>query len=204
VTTESTLHAQPPTAGDPVAVLRRGTPAGEVCAGSFVAGQAFNVTIELESLPPVLEPGQEVVIACGPVGKRVVLLARFREMRGAHAIFIRQSPWRPVDARLYPRYRTAITATLDSGDEQQQGRIIDISFGGAAVECEGSRHPRTVTLLFDGVPGGLPCRVVNQDQADGHRVLHLQFESLASAARSHVQHLVESLGAEVEAGLAAS
>lgn len=204
MTTDSTLIAQAPNHGDPAAILRRGIPAGEVCAGSFVAQQAFNVTIDLESLPASLDPGQEVVIACGPVGNRVVLLARFREMRGTSAVFTRQSPWRPVDARLYPRYRTAITATLDSGDEQQPGRIIDISFGGAAVECEGSRHPRTVTLLFEGVPGGLPCRVVNQDQVDGHRVLHLQFESLASAARAHVQHLVESLGAEVEAGLLAS
>lgn len=204
MTAESALFAQPPGQGDPAAILRRGVPAGEVCSGSFVAQQAFNISIELESLPTALEPGQEVVIACGPVGKRVVLLARFREMRGTRAIFIRQSPWRPVDARLYPRYRTAITATVDSGADQQPGRIIDISIGGAAVECEGSRHPRTVNLTFEGVPGSLPCRVVKQDHADGHQVLHLQFESLASAARSHVQHLVENLGAEVEAGLLAS
>ena len=204
VNTDSAAIAHAPTAGDPATVLRRGIPAGDVCVGSFVAEHAFNVSIEFEGLPSFIEPGQEVVIACGPIGKRVVLLARFRELRGTRAMFVRQSPWRPVDARLYRRYRTAISATLDAGGEPQPGRIVDISLGGAAVECEASRSVRRISLSFEGMPEQLRCRVVNQDERDGHRVLHLQFEALSDAGRAHVRHLVEALGAEVEAELLAS
>ncbi|MCZ2107993.1 MAG: PilZ domain-containing protein [Dehalococcoidia bacterium] len=206
MSSDSAPLAPAPVTGAPIVVLRRGSPSGEVCGGVFVGQQAFNVTLDLGSPEAVPEPGQDVILAAGPVGKRVVLLARFRELRGARAIFLRQSPWRPVDARLFPRYRTAIAATVELGGECHPGRIIDISKGGAALEidCDADCEQPDVVFWLDDVPDGLPCRVVNREREPGHLVLHLQFEGLSNTASLHVQHLVERLGAEVEAGLLAS
>src|SRR5690242_17393068 len=115
-----------PAAGSPVVVTLRG--GGAACEGEFVSQRAFTITLALGA-PPYAE-GDDVLIACGPVGSRVAALARFVSRSEGRARFARQSAWRAVDTRSHQRYRTSMRASIRRTEGNLHATVLDVSRGG--------------------------------------------------------------------------
>lgn len=164
--------------------------------GVLESARGFSVYISTRDCP--WQPGEEVVLACGALGRRVAALARLREHTGGRAIFSRQSPWRPFNRRSLERYATSVAATL--GEEPGMDVVVtDISMGGAAVLV--AETPADVkTWIRMTTPAGecaVPVAIVGGHGEDAGTVLHLQFEEVTPEAALVLQGFVSSLAAAV-------
>jgi PilZ domain len=186
-----------PRPGDRAAILRRDTRKSVLSEGTFGGQQGFSLWVQLDpGVSSCVEPGQEVIVACGPVGERVALLARVRDVREGRAALVRQSPWRPVDTRSFPRFATSMPAALLSGGESFSATVLDISLGGMAIEVREPLHAEAieVQLAGDGESLRLPCLVVSRSQPPGANVLHVEFGILSPEAASRLNLLVAKAG----------
>jgi hypothetical protein len=160
--------------------------------GVLESARGFSVYISTPDCP--WQPGEEVVLACGALGRRVAALARFREHTGSRASFSRQSPWRPFNRRTLERYATNLAATLGEGPGTDV-LVTDISMGGAAVLVV--ETPASVkTPLRLTTPAGdcvLPVAIVGGHGDEAGTVLHLRFEEVTPEAALVLQGFVSSL-----------
>lgn len=143
--------------------------------------------------------GDEVVLACGAMGRRVAALARFRDYAEGRAVFSRQSPWRPFNRRLLERYPVHLWATLDGSGQATPVIITDISMGGAAVLVAATPDAAR-TLLRVTTPAGeavLPVAVAGGHAGEAGTVLHLRFEDMTPEAALVIETIVASLGAGI-------
>ncbi len=146
------------------------------------------------------------MIACGPIGERVALLARVRDVGDGRAVFVRQSPWRAVDTRSFPRFPTNVPAVLVVGDERINGTVVDVSLGGMAIEVEQPIEAESLDVRIgeDGEPSLLPCLVVSKQQRPDRTVLHVEFGILGDEAAVCVERLVADVSDGHERELLAS
>jgi hypothetical protein len=188
--------------GMAVSVMPRGEPGGAHGQGILEAIRGFSVSVTTPER--TWQTGDEVVLACGAMGRRVAALARFRDYGDGRAIFFRQSPWRPFNRRLLERYRVQLSATLDADGDVVPVTVTDISMGGAAVlvaatpgAARTSLHLRTSAgeaLLPVGIAGG---------HAEGSgTVLHLRFEDVPPGAALVLETLVTTLASGLAADAA--
>ncbi len=185
-----------------VSVMPRGESGGAHGQGVLEANRGFSVYVTTSER--AWRPGDEVVLACGAMGRRVAALARFRDYGEGRAIFFRQSPWRPFNRRLLERYRVQLSATLGDGDRAVPVTVTDISMGGAAVLVAAT--PDTArTLLRVTTPTGeavLPVAVAGGHAEASGTVLHLRFEDVTPEAALVIETLVGSLAAGLAADAA--
>jgi len=195
-----------PCPGTAATILRRDTAKSILAEGTYGGQQGFNVWLTLDPAAHPLEPGQDVMIACGPTGERVALLARLREVRDGRAVFLRQSPWRAVDTRAFPRFATSLQAWLPAGQHLLPATIVDISLGGMAIEVGGQFETASVDVQLGDEPASprLPCLVVSKRQREDLTVLHLEFGILSDEAAARVERLVAEVGDGMERELLAS
>jgi hypothetical protein len=188
------------TPGCTVSIVLRGE--GKVTAGEgkLGASRGFGIEVELRATA-YLKPEAEVVLAAGEPGSRAVALARFKQMRGNTAIFMRQSPWRPVDARSFARYPARIRATVHgTGDGQEvKATTLDISLGGVAVSVRGQVALEELEISLGRGAERLPCHVVSARPGKGATILHLAFGELSDEALSRIEQLVARLRVQAEA-----
>jgi hypothetical protein len=192
-----------PLAGDNVVVSRRGGLAGNR-EGIFVGQRGFTISLRLEG--NAFADGEDVLMACGPVGFRAAALARAVGEEGGIARFTRLSAWRAVDTREHPRYRTQLRATIRRTSGNVHGNVLDISRGGAAIavsELPGGNRLEVRVGTSHKAPL-LPCRVVSFTDSEAQTVLHLRFEELAPPAVAYVDQLVAEVCSAMEPGLLAS
>lgn len=174
-------------------ILRCGGPKCVLARGTLTGQQGFTVSITLVHSAQALAPGQEVVVACGPAGRRVALLARFGELRDGHAVFVRLSPWRPTDTRAFPRFTTSLHAFIAAADVLVHATVVDISLGGMAIEAEGRVEADSILARIDDGDDSsppLPCSVVRKRRDGESTRLHVEFGVLSSEATSFVERLV--------------
>ncbi len=194
-----------PEKGDLACASRRGIANPATCDGTFIGQRAFTVSISIDGACP-FEPGDDVLIAAGPVGERLAALARFNHGKDGTAVFNRLSPWRPVDSREHPRFRTQMRANVRRKAGNIHGTVLDVSRGGIALavdEAPGLAHFDVRVGTTHGSPY-LPCRLVSQRERDGQLVLHIRFGELDAMSAAYVDRLVGSLCEAMEPALLAS
>lgn len=194
-------HASP---GMAVSVMPRGESGGSHGQGVLEANRGFSVYVTTSER--TWRPGDEVVLACGAMGRRVAALARFRDYGEGLAIFFRQSPWRPFDRRLLERYRVQLSATLGDGGELVPVTVTDISMGGAAVLVAATPGAARISLRITTASGEmvLPAGVAGGHAEEAGTVLHLRFEDVTPESALVLETLVGSLAAGLAAGLASA
>ncbi|MCL4243462.1 MAG: PilZ domain-containing protein [Dehalococcoidia bacterium] len=185
--------------GMAVSVMPRGASATGYGQGVLEACRGFSIYVATHDR--AWRAGDEVVLACGAMGRRVAALARFRDYGQEQAVFSRQSPWRPFNRRVLERYPVHISATLDGPGQAVPVAVTDISMGGAAVLV--SETPDAArSLLRLTTPAGqavLPVAVAGGHADEAGTVLHLRFEDMAPEAALVVETLVASLVAGIAA-----
>ena len=194
-----------PSAGDLTTLIQRGVPSPLSAEGTFAGQRGFQFMVAFSGACPFTED-EDVLLACGEMGYRIAALARFKELRGTTAVFSRLSPWRAVDSRTHPRFRTQMRANLRRKIGNLHGTVLDISRGGlslAIAEVPGGVDFDVRVGTRHGSPY-LPCRLVTQRERDGDTVLHLRFEPLDKQGSDYVERLIGELCAAVEPGLLAS
>jgi hypothetical protein len=146
-------------------------------------------------------PGDDVVLACGAMGRRVAALARFRDYGDGRAIFSRQSPWRPFNRRQSVRYQVNLSATLGDKGGAVPVTVTDISMGGAAalVSATPEAIRTTLHLATDAGNVALPVAIAGGHADAAGTVLHLRFEEVTPAAALVLDVLVARLVASVTA-----
>ena len=185
-----------------VSVMPRGESGGAHGQGVLEANRGFSVY--LTTSERAWRPGDEVVLACGAMGRRVAALARFRDYGEGRAIFFRQSPWRPFNRRLLERYRVQLSATLGDGGEVVPVTVTDISMGGAAVLVAATPGSARTSLHITTSAGEavLPVGVAGGHAEEAGTVLHLRFEDVTPEAALVLETLVASLAAGLAADAA--
>lgn len=181
--------------GMAVTVMPRGESGVAYGQGVLASSRGFSVYVRTPECP--WQPGDEVVLACGALGRRAAALARFRQHTGGQAIFSRQSPWRPFNRRSLQRYVTSLAATLGPAELAMDVTVTAISMGGAAVLV--AETPADVqTWLRMATPGGecaLPVAIVGGHGDEAGTVLHLRFEDVTPEAALVLRGFVSSLAA---------
>jgi hypothetical protein len=196
------VNASTPAPGAPAVVALRG--GGASSDGAFRSQRAFTVTLALQSVPCV--EGDDVIIACGPVGSRVAALARFLSFADGHARFARHSAWRSVDTRRHQRYRTQMRANIRRTEGNLHATVLDVSRGGIALavhDMPGRNRFEVRVGAKHGAPY-LPCRLVSASERAGETILHLSFEALDQSGTAYVESLVTELCAALEPELLAN
>lgn len=111
----------------------------------------------------------------------------------------RISPWQRFDVRGSERYPVHIPAEVRSvlGTSRQEGVVLDVSLGGAAVAVATRPGGKAVELSLSagGFASRLPCEVMSVSESADEVVLHLQFAALEPAQRAFVRTLVRSVQA---------
>ena len=183
--------------GMAVSVMPRGENPRAHGEGILEASRGFSVSVLTGDRS--WQPGDEVVLACGAMGRRMAALARFRAYGDGRASFFRESPWRPFNRRLLDRYPVSLSATLGDG---APATVTDLSAGGAAVlvgETPESVHT-SLTIGAGAEQVALAVSVVGGHAEESGTVLHLRFDDVTPEAAlflgSLLARLVRGLAAE--------
>jgi hypothetical protein len=168
---------------------------GSVPSGGGVLAEVsgFSVFVETSGCP--WSQGDDVIVACGPLGNRVGSLARFREQRGQKAVFIRQSPWRPLNRRAFERFPAELAAKWASGDDWKPGIVADVSHGGLALVVTSEPSVDTIRVQLEAGSSAttLVGNIVGRGGNAPATVLHLEFEDLSPEANAFLGDLVTRL-----------
>lgn len=175
-----------------------------LATAAYGGQQGFNIWLTVIEIAAPLEPGTDVMLTCGPAGERVAMLARFREIRGDRATFVRQSPWRSVDTRAYPRFKTNLEASVLVRGTVTPARILDLSLGGMAIEVPSALGADSVEVQAGPHAPRIPCMVVSSHDKDGAHRLHVEFGILGDVESTFIERLVASVSRGEERELRAS
>ena len=195
-----------PRAGDATTVMQRGIGSPLSWDGVFETQRGFQIAVHGGVECP-FEHEEDVLLASGPLGSRLASLARFKGLNAGRAIFTKLSPWRPVDTRANPRYRTNMSAFVRDDSVEVAASVLDVSAGGAALAMECELEPRTGVEMLDLKIGTrpdapyLPCRVVSRSNGESARLLHVRFGTMTVQAHAYVSQLIGELCAALEPGL---
>jgi hypothetical protein len=162
-------------------------------AGILSEVSGFSVFVKTEDCP--WAPGDDVIVACGPLGNRVGALARFREQRVDRALFTRQSPWRPLNRRAFERFPAELAAKWACGDDWKPGIVADVSHGGLALVITSEPSADTIRVQLDAgsSTATLMGVIVGRSGQVPAAVLHLEFDSLTPEANAFLGDLVTRL-----------
>lgn len=193
-----------PEQGEATIVMQRGAGSPLSWEGVFAGQRGFQIAVNCPGDCP-FEEEEDVLLASGKLGSRIAALARFKGIHGGRAIFTKLSPWRPVDTRANPRYRTSMSAIARYEGGEFPAVVLDISLGGAALSAEAAPGVQALQVCIGSRPGTpfLPCRVVARQEKCGAEVLHIRFGTMSVQANAHITQLIGDLCASLEPGLLA-
>jgi hypothetical protein len=194
--------AQAPGAGVATTMVQRGVSQPLSAEGLFAGQHAFRVSIAMTEICP-FEAGEGVLLACGEIGDRVAALAAFQGFAEGVAVFTRLSPWRPVNTRRHPRYRTELRANVRRKAGNLHATVVDISRGGLALTVDELPGVADFDVRVGTKKGSpyLPCRLIYQrDDAEG-KLLHIRFREMDGAMCAYVDRLIGELCTAMEPGL---
>jgi hypothetical protein len=182
-----------PEAGMPVVVVLR---AAEPVhwQGEIVALRDASVAIRVANAPAGWNPMLPYVVICGTPGSRFSAPATYVARNSDVAAFKLTSRWKALDLRRDPRFATDLKAEIRSvlGNSRQQGRIIDISAGGAAVAVDtrpgGSQVE--VGIATNGYAARITADVLHTTQVGSETVLHVRFRDMTPPHQAFIRQLV--------------
>ena len=185
----------------PVVVVLR-SPQPVQWQGEIVALRDASMAVRVVNAPPSWEPMLPYTVICGMPGSRLTAGAAFVARNGDVAAFKLTARWKPLDLRRDHRFATDLQAEVRSvlGNSRQQGRIIDISLGGAAVVvgAKPGGSQVEVGIAAQGYAARLLCDIISSAQAGEETVIHLRFRDLTPPQQAFIRQLVGWL-VEVEA-----
>jgi hypothetical protein len=180
--------------GMTVEVLPRSNASSVVSGGGVLAEvSGFSVFVQTAECP--WSPGDYVIVACGPLGNRVGALARFREQRGERAVFIRQSPWRPLNRRAFERFPAELAAQWTAGSEWKPGIVADVSHGGLALVVTSEPGPGFIRVRLEAgtATTTMVANIVGRSGTVPAAILHLEFEHLSAETGVFLGDLLDRL-----------
>lgn len=151
-------RADDPVPGEWVTVQPRDTRSLVRVGGKLVAIRRFFVTVNFSG-PHPWGAGDEIIVAFGPPEHRFVALAKVKAETVDGTRLMRQSPWRPLNTRAFPRVDTSVPIAVTWGDVEYVGRTVNLSFGGAALGLEGLPEGETILVRLADL-GAIEARVV--------------------------------------------
>ena len=185
-----------PEPGMPVVVVLR-SPEPIQWQGEIVALRDATLAVRVRNSPDAWNSMLQYVIICGQPGSRFTAEASFLARNSEVAAFKLSSRWKPLDLRRDPRFATDLRAEVRSvlGSSRQEGRIIDISMGGAAVSVESrpGGSQLEIGIASDGYAARVLCDVLSSSQAGSETILHLRFRDLTPPQQAFIRQLVASL-----------
>ena len=182
-----------PEPGMPVAVVLR-SPQPVQWQGEIVALRDASLAIRVANAPASWNSMLPYYVICGTPGSRFKAPANFVARNGDVAAFKLNARWKALDLRHDQRLAADLQAEVRSalGNSRQQGRVIDISLGGAAIATEtkpgGSQVE--VGLNAQGYSARVLCDVISTSQAGSEVVLHLGFKDLTPPHQAFIRQLV--------------
>ena len=193
-----------PEAGDATTVMQRGVGSPLSWEGSFDRQRGFQIAVNGSDVCP-FELEEDVLLASGRIGSRLASLARFKGLHGGRAIFTKLSPWRPVDTRANPRYRTQMSAQVRDDSVDLPAVVLDVSLGGAALAMTAVPQGLMFEVKIGTRPDApfLPCRLVSRSEQGEAEVLHVRFGTMTVQSHASVAQLVGELCAALEPSLMA-
>lgn len=178
-----------------VVVLRSAEPVQ--WQGEVVALRDASLAVRLSRPPETWNPMLPYVIICGTPGSRFTAEAHFVARNADVAAFKLVTRWRALDLRKDPRFSTDLKAEVRSvlGNSRQEGRIIDISMGGAAVAVESRPGGSQVEvgISANGYSARLLCDVLSSAQVGNETVMHLRYKDLTPPQAAFIRQLVAAL-----------
>lgn len=118
--------------------------------------------------------------------------------REGWALEVRTGMWRRVlNRRAAPRYPVSYECQLDFGGETLDGRLVDLSDRGAAIECDHWREEYFDVLLL-GLR--IPCRAVAIEPLAIMVIVHVAFAAPGELEIDAIAKLVEEARLEFTAG----
>ena len=114
--------------------------------------------------------GNELILSFGPENLRFAALVKVKDETGAATKFMRQSPWRPVNTRAFPRFDIeAMVAIRTPAEVEMFGWTSNVSFGGLAIRLDDHLEAETVSIRMGSLEP-MEATVIAPDQnapADG-------------------------------------
>lgn len=163
--------------------------------GTVIAGGEGTLKLRIDG-PAELEDQRTLLFIHGERGARHVARGAWAGGSGAVASF-RISPWQRFDVRGSERYPVNIPAEVRSvlGTSRQDGLMLDVSLGGAAVAVPERPGGKSVELSLSagGFASRLPCEVVGANEGGDSVLLHLRFAALTPSQQAFVRTLIRSL-----------
>ena len=185
-----------PEPGAPVVVVLRSSEPVQ-WQGEIVALRDASLAVRLPKAPDSWNSLLPYMIICGQPGSRFTAQASFVARNGDVAAFKLTSRWKPLDLRRDQRFSTDLRAEVRSvlGSSRQDGRIIDISLGGAAIAVEtrpgGSQIE--IGMAANGYGARLLCDVLSSSEVGSDTVLHVRFRDLTPPQHAFIRQLVAGL-----------
>lgn len=185
-----------PEPGTSVVVVLRG-PEPVQWQGEVVALRDASLAVRVVKPPQSWDSMAPYVVICGNPGSRFTAEAHFVARNADVAAFKLASRWRALDLRRDPRFNTDLKAEVRSvlGNSRQEGRIIDVSMGGAAVAVEtrpgGSQVE--VGVAANGYAARILCDVLSSSQVGTETILHLRFRDMTPPQAAFIRQLVAAL-----------
>lgn len=188
-----------PKPGTPVTVILRAG-AGPQWRGEIAAVRDGGLAVRVAGEMPAWDGRAVYVIVAQRGTERLRLEGVYIGHTGSAVAFRALGAWQPVNRRAHPRFAAGYRAEVRSvlGTSRQDGQLVDISLGGAAVRVESRPGGRQVLVrVYAGAfSSELLCDVVGADEGNDGTVLHLSFAELAPAQRAFVRQIVEELSGQ--------
>ncbi|MBK8561274.1 PilZ domain-containing protein [Candidatus Amarobacter glycogenicus] len=182
-----------PIPGMPVVVVLR-TPRPVQWQGEVVAVRETSLAVSVKNAPESWDPNGPYVVICGTPGSRLTAQAHLVARNGEVTAFKVLGNWKPLDLRRDQRFATDLRVEVRSvlGSSRQQGRLIDVSLGGAAavVESRPGGSQVEIGIAAQGYSARLLCDLVGSSQVGDETVIHLRFKDLTPPHQAFVRNLV--------------
>ena len=185
-----------PSPSTPVVVVQR-TSQPKQWQGELIAFRDASLAVRVHDAPQGWDATVPYAVIWGTPGSRSMCSVRFVAHKGDAVAFHATSAVKGIDLRRDQRFSIELNAEVRSvlGNSRQQGRLIDISSGGAAVAVDarpgGSQIE--VGLQANGYAARLLCEVVGTHAAENQTVLHLRFKEMTPPQQAFVRNLVGRL-----------
>lgn len=190
------MSVVPPPPGTPVVVVQR-TGVPKQWQGELVAFRDATLAVRMSGWPQSWDPAVPYSVIWGAPGSRSICNAAYVASKGEAVALRVTSALKSIDLRKDTRFSVELVAEVRSvlGNSRQQGRLIDVSAGGAAVAVDSRPGGSQIEigLQANGYAARLLCEVVNTSTSGEQTVLHLRFKDLSPPQQAFVRNLVGRL-----------
>jgi len=182
-----------PPVGTAVVLVQRSAPPLQ-WQGELVAVKGTTLAVRLNTGAGSLDATNGFSIIWGAPGSRKLCQVTVVASNDRAVALKLASMPKQIDLRRDERFRLELNIEVRSvlGNSRQQGRLIDISAGGAAISVDARPGGSQVEIGVhaNGYGARLLCDVINAREEDDQTVLHLRFKDLSPPQQAFVRNLV--------------